>query len=121
MRGLVRCCAQRLSVIVCYAMVLPGRKSGFRAGCRSDNRESLKIGPLAGRRPAGGPIVRLPDGNPAEIRPGNPMSGPEALLRNTGYIKRPLFVIAHRKYWDAGRWFTVFEWAVGGFGGMVRI
>ncbi len=32
-------------------VVLPGRKSGFRAGCRPDsNRESLKIGPAAGRR-----------------------------------------------------------------------
>ena len=47
----------------------------FRAGCRPDSsRESIKIGPPAGRRPE----------NPAEIRPGNPISGPEALLRNIG-------------------------------------
>ncbi len=40
--------------------MLPGRKSGFRAGFRSDyDRESLKIGPPTGRGPAGGPILRL--------------------------------------------------------------
>jgi hypothetical protein len=36
----------------CYAMVLPGRKTGFRAGCRPDSDlESLKIRTPAGRRP----------------------------------------------------------------------
>ena len=36
-----------------------GRTSGFRAGFRPDsNRESLKIGSPAGRRPAGEPIFR---------------------------------------------------------------
>ena len=35
---------------LCYAIVLPGRKSGFRAGFRPDSsRESIKIGPPAGR------------------------------------------------------------------------
>ena len=39
---------------LCYAIVLPSRKSGFRAGFRPDsNRESLKSSPPAGRRPAG--------------------------------------------------------------------
>jgi hypothetical protein len=37
-----------------YAIVLPGRRSGFRVGFRPEcSRESPKIGPLAGRRPAG--------------------------------------------------------------------
>ena len=57
---------------VCYAVVLPGRKSVFRAGFRPDsNRESIKIGPSAGRRsdfdafptrilPKSGPEDRFP-------------------------------------------------------------
>ncbi len=41
-------------------MVLPGLKSGFRAGFLPDpNRESLRIGPPAGIPPDGGPILRL--------------------------------------------------------------
>ncbi len=80
---------KRLLFSLCYAIMFPGRKSVFRAGCRSDsNRESFKIGPPAGRRPAGGPIVRLclfESGlNPAQktdFRPG-------ALLRNIGRISR---------------------------------
>ncbi len=37
-----------------------GPKSGFRTGFRPDsNRESFKIGPPAGLRPAGGPILRF--------------------------------------------------------------
>ncbi len=44
------------------AIVLRGRKSGFRAGFRPDsNRESLKIGPPAGRKPAGGPNLMFRD------------------------------------------------------------
>ncbi len=36
---------------LCYAIVLPGRKTGFRAGFRPDYcRERLKICPPAGRR-----------------------------------------------------------------------
>ncbi len=43
----------------CCAIMLPGRKSGFRVGYGPDsNREALKIGPPAGRRPARGPIWR---------------------------------------------------------------
>ena len=39
---------------LCFAIVPPGRKSVFRAGFRPDSdRESLKIGTPAGRRPAG--------------------------------------------------------------------
>ena len=64
---------------LCYAIVLPGRKSGFRAGFRPDSsRGNLKIGPPAGLRPAGGPILmlsRLESGrNPArkpDFRPGS--------------------------------------------------
>ncbi len=72
-------------------------RAGFRAGFRTDsNREAIELGP-----PAGGPILRfsrlesgrnparqegrfrcLPDSIPAEIRPGSPISGPEALMRN---------------------------------------
>jgi hypothetical protein len=36
----------------------------------------------AGRRPAGGPILNLPEPNPAEIQPGSLISGPEYVLRN---------------------------------------
>ena len=46
--------------ILCYAIVLPGRMSAFRAGFWPDcYRESTEIGPSAGRRPAGGPISML--------------------------------------------------------------
>ncbi len=46
--------------MLCYAIVLPGRKSAFRAGFWPDcSRESTEIGPPAGRRPAGGPISVL--------------------------------------------------------------
>ena len=56
-----------------YAIVLPGQKSGFRAGFRPDsNRESIKIGPPAGLRPGGGAIF---EALPTRIRP---KSGPEA-------------------------------------------
>ncbi len=41
-----------------YAMVLPGRKSAFRAGfCPDGHRESTEIGPPAGRRLAGLPKI----------------------------------------------------------------
>ncbi len=55
-----------------YAIVFPGRKSGFRAAIRPDSsRESVKIGSPAGLRPAGG-----------AFRTRIPISGPEALLHN---------------------------------------
>ncbi len=45
---------QDIFVTLCYAIMLPGRKSSFRVGIRPDsNRESLKIGPAAGLGPAG--------------------------------------------------------------------
>ncbi len=47
-------------VTLCYAIVLPGWKSCFRAGFRPDsNRENMKIVPAAGLRPGGGPILRV--------------------------------------------------------------
>ena len=72
-------------------ITLSGPESVFRAGLRpAANRENLKLGPPAGRKPAGGPILklsRLESGrNPAEVRPGNKISGPEALLRNIGHV-----------------------------------
>ncbi len=65
--------------ILCYAIVLPGPKSAFRAGFRPDSlRESLKIGPPAGLRPARGPISSFvlleSDRNPSrktDSRPGS--------------------------------------------------
>ncbi len=43
--------------ILCYAIVLPGRKLVSRVGFWPDcYREDTEIGPPAGRRPAGGPI-----------------------------------------------------------------
>jgi hypothetical protein len=60
---------------LCYALVLPGRKSSFRAGFRSDShQENLKIGPPTGLRPAGVPFSRL---TPTRIRPE---FGPEARI-----------------------------------------
>ncbi len=63
---------------LCYTIMLPGRRSGFRAGFRQHpNRETLNIDPQAGLR-------SFPDWNPAELRPGSLISGPEALLHNMG-------------------------------------
>ncbi len=42
---------------LCYAIVLPARKSAFRAGLWPDcYREGAKLGPPTGLRPAEGPI-----------------------------------------------------------------
>ncbi len=72
---------------LCEAIVLPSRKAGFRAGFRPDStQEHRKIGPPAGRRPAGGPILTFSDWNPAAIPPGNRISGPEALLPGTSVV-----------------------------------
>ncbi len=46
-----------IAATLCYAIVLPGRKSAFRAGFWPDcYRENTEIGPPAGRRPAGEPF-----------------------------------------------------------------
>jgi hypothetical protein len=65
------CCTQ------CHAIVLPARKSVFRAGSRpNSNRERLKIGPPAGFRPAGGPILRSSRLESDRNRSGSPMFNP---------------------------------------------
>ncbi len=47
-------------VTLCYAIMLPGRKSAFQAGFWPEcYRESIEIGPPASRRAAGGPISVL--------------------------------------------------------------
>ncbi len=52
-----RCC---VDATLCYAMVLPGRISGFRARFRQDStRENLTISSPAGLRPAGRPILKI--------------------------------------------------------------
>ncbi len=64
----------------------PGRKSVFRVACVPIySREMLKVGPPAGLRPAGGPIFVSSPLKSGEIRPGNPISCLEALLRSIEY------------------------------------
>jgi hypothetical protein len=68
-----------LDCILCYAKMFPGQKSGFRAGFWPDSSlGTLKIGPPAGLRPAGGPILRLSrlesgrhSARKPDFRPGN--------------------------------------------------
>ncbi len=56
----------------------PEQSGCFGVGRSSiESRESIEIGPPAGRRP----ILSSLEQNPAEIRPGNPISGQETLLR----------------------------------------
>ncbi len=62
---------------------LPVDRSARRSGAIV--YEGLKIGTPAGRRPVGGPILRLSRSDSGRPRPGSPISGPEALLRNIGY------------------------------------
>ncbi len=57
---------------LCYVIVLPGSKSKLRAGFRPDsNRESLKIGPPAGRRADFGvfPVAVRPKSDPEDRFP----------------------------------------------------
>ncbi len=56
--GLFFCAVPVRRCILCYTIVLPGRKSAFRAGFwPACYRESTEMGPPAG--PAGGPISGL--------------------------------------------------------------
>ncbi len=64
---------------LCYAKMLPGRKSAFQAGIWPDcYREYTEIGPADGQRPAGGPISvfswhqsgQIP-ARKADLRPGS--------------------------------------------------
>ncbi len=65
--------------IRCYAIVLPGHKSAFRAGFWLDCcRKRTEIGPPAGLRPAGRPISVLSRqlscqnlARNADLRPGS--------------------------------------------------
>ncbi len=66
-----------------YAIMLPGRKSDFRAGFRlNSNLKNLKIGAPAGRRAT---FEAFPQ-NPTKIRSGSPIFGPEELVRNIGHV-----------------------------------
>jgi hypothetical protein len=74
----------RQVLTICYALVLSGRKSGFRAGFRPySRRESLTIGFPAGFRPAEGPIAKLSRLESDRILPGSSISGPEALITSS--------------------------------------
>ncbi len=71
----------KFATTLCYAIMLPGCESAFRAGFWPDcYQESTEICPPAGLRLAGGPISV-----PVAVRPkSGPEGGPEALL---GYIE----------------------------------
>ncbi len=72
---------------LCCATALPGWQSAFQARFWPDcYRASIKIGPPAGIRPVGGPISVFSGSSPAKTRPGMPIYGPEALLRNIEYF-----------------------------------
>ncbi len=61
----VGCCIKYGTL--CYAIVLPGRQSAFRAGFWPDcYRESIEIGPPAGRRQSGQNPARK-----ADLQPGS--------------------------------------------------
>jgi hypothetical protein len=70
--------------ILCHAIALPGRKSALRAGFwPACYRESTEIGFPAGQR--GRPEGRFwcsPGSRLAKIRPGRPIYGTEAVLRD---------------------------------------
>ena len=68
-------------------IVLPGRKSAFRAGFWPDcqNRESSEIGRPAGRRPAGDPISVLSRQQSGQNPARKADQRPEALLCNVEY------------------------------------
>jgi hypothetical protein len=78
---------------LCYAMMLPSRKSGFRAGFQLDSsRGSFKIGPPIGLisgyvRASGDDLGPALAGNLARTdqNPVQPARGPEALLSNLKY------------------------------------
>ncbi len=77
---------KRREASLCYAIVRPARRLDFGDGFQPD---CCGRAPKAALRPAfGRPEGRFrcfPESSPAEIRPGRPIYGPEALLRNIGY------------------------------------
>jgi hypothetical protein len=74
---------------LCYAIVLPGRHSAFRARFWRDCcRENMKIGRPAGQRPAGGRFSCLPGSSPAKIWPGRTISGPKHYCETQSRLRR---------------------------------
>ncbi len=70
---------------LCYAIVLPGRKSGFRPNF---GRTATGKEPKSALRPAPGrrtDFQFFPGISLAKIRSGSPISGPEPLLRSIEY------------------------------------
>ncbi len=64
-----------------------GSEIGLPGRFRSDSdRECIKIGPPAGLRPAGVPILMAPRLESGRNPTRSTASGPEALLRNIGYM-----------------------------------
>ncbi len=97
---------------LCYAIMLPGRKSAFRAGFEPDcYRESTE---MAFRPAFGRPADRfrcVPGSSPAKIRRGRPFYGPEALVRQRETIRnnsgalflRPMSASLHPGSLPSGR------------------
>ncbi len=55
--GMICVCVCFSQATLLYTIMLPGRKSDFRAGFGPDcHRGNTEIGPPAGRRPTGGPL-----------------------------------------------------------------
>ena len=72
-----------IPITLCYAIVLPGRKSAFRTGFWPDCcRETTEIGLRSAEGRPEGRFRCIPDSSPAKIRSGRPIYGPEALLRS---------------------------------------
>ncbi len=95
-----------------YAIVLLGRRSGFRSGSRPDsNRESFPARPER-------QILRFPDLNPAGILPGSPISGPEAPLCNVGWALGPFQIVPLASAWVSSRWswsLPLLRWTTDGY------
>ncbi len=113
--------------ILCYALVLPGRKSDFRAGfgrIATGKASKSALLPAFGR--PYGRFRFFPGSSPAQIWPGRSISGPEALLRNIDYpphVWNELKFFGSRKMWSqpckfnvraSGRYFILFCRALGG-------
>ena len=88
---LVSCAGLLNTHILCYAILLPGRKPIFRAGIRPDSdRESFEIGQKAhseafpiGIRPKSGPEIRFP------ARKHYRLTESKTLLHTHGLQQRP--------------------------------
>ncbi len=68
---------------LCYTIMIPGRKSAFRAGFWPGcHRESTEMGPPAGKAGRRADFGSFPVAVRPKTRPGRPIYGPEALARN---------------------------------------